>query len=91
MPVAIEVVSPARFAQWIAAKGGTMPGAAGVAGPDSTAASPITGNAAGSGTDEIGAGDALETLPAPTNVIDVVEKPAVSSQGATDSARSNQN
>ena len=45
---------------------------------------------AGAGTGEIGAGDALETTIAPSNVIDAVEKPAVSSQGATDSARSNQ-
>jgi cytochrome c oxidase subunit II len=28
MPIAVEAVSPARFAQWVAAKGGTMPGAA---------------------------------------------------------------
>ena len=90
MPIAIEVVSPARFAQWVATKGGTMPGVA-PARADSTAASPITGEAAGSATNEIGAGDALETGIAPPNTIDAVEKPAVSSQGATDSARSNQN
>ena len=28
MPIAIEVVSEAKFAQWVAAKGGTMPGSA---------------------------------------------------------------
>ncbi|MEQ1687568.1 MAG: cytochrome c oxidase subunit II [Sphingopyxis sp.] len=28
MPIAVEVVSAARFAQWVASKGGTMPGAA---------------------------------------------------------------
>jgi cytochrome c oxidase subunit 2 len=28
MPIAIEAVSPAKFAAWIASKGGTMPGAA---------------------------------------------------------------
>ena len=28
MPIAIEAVSPERFAEWIASKGGTMPGAA---------------------------------------------------------------
>ena len=27
MPIAVEVLPPARFAQWIASKGGTMPGA----------------------------------------------------------------
>lgn len=94
MPIAIEVVSPARFAAWVATKGGKMPGAGAPARPDSTAVSPITnpgaGNTAAPGT-EIGSGSALETMPAPTNVIDVVEKPAVSTQVATDSARSNQN
>ena len=89
MPVAIEVVSPARFAAWVATKGGTMPGAA-PAGPDSTVASPISGSRAGAGTGEIQASDALETTIAPTDVIDAVEKPVVSTQGATDSARSNQ-
>lgn len=28
MPIAVEVVSPARFAEWVALKGGKMPGAA---------------------------------------------------------------
>ena len=28
MPIAVEVVPPAQFAAWVAAKGGTMPGAA---------------------------------------------------------------
>ena len=27
MPIAVEVVPPARFAEWVASKGGTMPGA----------------------------------------------------------------
>jgi cytochrome c oxidase subunit II len=45
MPIAIEVVPPAQFAQWVAAKGGHMPGAAKPA-PDSTAISPITQAAA---------------------------------------------
>jgi len=27
MPIAVEAVSPAKFAQWVASKGGTMPGA----------------------------------------------------------------
>lgn len=95
MPIAIEVVSPARFAAWVASKGGTMPGVRGPGAappsPDATATSPITNPAIGTGTAEIGAGDALETAPAPPGVIDAVEQPAVSTQGATDSARSNQN
>lgn len=90
MPIAIEVVSPARFAAWVASRGGTMPGKGAPRLPDSTAASPITGAAAGQRA-AVGAGDALETSPAPSNVLDAVEKPAVSTQGATDSARSGNN
>jgi len=41
MPISIEVTSPAQFAQWVASKGGHMPGAAPAA-PDSTAASPVS-------------------------------------------------
>jgi cytochrome c oxidase subunit 2 len=41
MPIAIEVVAPERFAQWVAAKGGTMPGATPAA-ADSTAATVVS-------------------------------------------------
>src|SRR5690349_22510069 len=41
MPIAVEVVPPAQFAQWVASKGGHMAGAAPPA-PDSTAASPVS-------------------------------------------------
>jgi cytochrome c oxidase subunit 2 len=41
MPIAVEVTGPAQFAQWVASKGGHMPGAA-PATPDSTAASPVS-------------------------------------------------
>ena len=41
MPIAIEVVPPAQFAQWVASKGGTMPGTKKPA-PDSTGISPVT-------------------------------------------------
>jgi cytochrome c oxidase subunit II len=41
MPIAVEVASPARFAQWVASKGGHMAGAKAGA-PDSTAASPVS-------------------------------------------------
>jgi cytochrome c oxidase subunit 2 len=41
MPIAVEAVPPAQFAQWIASKGGHLAGAAPPA-PDSTAASPVT-------------------------------------------------
>lgn len=49
MPIVIEAVSPAKFAAWLAAKGGTMPVLSRVEGPgsappkvDSTAASPAS-------------------------------------------------
>ena len=42
MPIAVEVVTPERFAQWVASKGGTMPGARPAATPDSTAATTVT-------------------------------------------------
>jgi cytochrome c oxidase subunit 2 len=42
MPLAVEVVSEARFAAWVASKGGTMPGARPAAAPDSTGSSPVT-------------------------------------------------
>jgi cytochrome c oxidase subunit 2 len=42
MPIAIEVVTPAQFAQWIASKGGTMPGAKPAPAPDSTGSSPVS-------------------------------------------------
>jgi cytochrome c oxidase subunit 2 len=43
MPIAVEVVSPAKYAAWVASKGGTMPGAKPAAAtPDSTGASPAT-------------------------------------------------
>ena len=41
MPIAIEVVPQAQFAQWVAANGGHMAGAKPAA-PDSTAASPVS-------------------------------------------------
>jgi cytochrome c oxidase subunit II len=41
MPIVIEAVPQAQFAQWIASKGGTMPGSKPKAAPDSTAMSPV--------------------------------------------------
>ena len=41
MPIAVEVVPPAQYAQWVASKGGHMAGAAPPA-PDSTAATQLT-------------------------------------------------
>jgi len=52
MPIAIEVVPPAQFAQWVGSKGGTMPGAAKPAAASSAVApatpaeaAPAAGNA----------------------------------------------
>ena len=42
MPIAIEVVTPQRYAQWVASKGGTMPGARPAPTADSTAATTVT-------------------------------------------------
>jgi cytochrome c oxidase subunit 2 len=42
MPIGVEVVPEARFAAWVAAKGGTMPGARPQPAPDSTGSSPLT-------------------------------------------------
>ena len=42
MPINVEVVTPAQFQQWIASKGGKLPGAKPATGPDSTAASPTS-------------------------------------------------
>jgi cytochrome c oxidase subunit 2 len=42
MPIAVEVVTPARYAEWVASKGGTMPGARPAPTPDSTAATTVT-------------------------------------------------
>jgi cytochrome c oxidase subunit II len=52
MPISVEVVSPARFAAWVASKGGTMPGAA-------TAPTPLaTPGAQAEGPEPISATDA---------------------------------
>lgn len=42
MPIAIEVVSPAKFAAWVASKGGSMPGARPAPVTDSTGSSPVS-------------------------------------------------
>lgn len=40
MPIAVEVVSPERFAEWVKAKGGTMPGDKPAAASDASAPAP---------------------------------------------------
>ncbi len=68
MPIAVEVVPPAVFAQWVASKGGAMPGSE----PPPAPAAP----------GEVGAGDATETAPPPPDVVDTTAEPAVSEQSA---------
>ncbi len=69
MPINVEVVTPAQFAQWIASKGGTMPGAKPPVGPDSTAASPVStaANSAAPAPQPIAAPSGTATKPAATN------------------------
>jgi len=69
MPIVVEATTPARFAQWVASKGGHMPGAAPPT-PDSTAASPVS-NASPAAMAAAGAQpmtpNAASPAPAPTN------------------------
>ena len=72
MPIAIEVVPPAQFRQWVAFKGGTMPGAKPASNPDAT--SPTSPATAGSSAPDAVGSDA--------NVSGTIEKPAATSQPA---------
>jgi cytochrome c oxidase subunit 2 len=73
MPIAVEVVSPAQFAAWVASKGGTMPGASPPRTPDSTAASPTAGPRPAAG--------GTEATPEPT-LTPGTATPAVTNQAA---------
>jgi cytochrome c oxidase subunit 2 len=89
MPIAVEVVPRAQFAAWVAAKGGTMPGA-GVkpVNGDATATSPIT-NPGATGAVPTAGGSATETSPAPPGITPGTITPPVSRQGATEQRRGN--
>ena len=71
MPIAVEVVTKAQFAQWVAYKGGTMPGPKGAVNPDATVGSPATEGKAAAGP-----------VPADAAVPGTTEKPATTSQPA---------
>lgn len=86
MPIAVEVVTPAQFAAWVASKGGTMPGAVRPTSSDATQNSPIT-NPSAADVSATAGGSATATSPEPSNVVDAVATPATSSQGATNSRR----
>jgi cytochrome c oxidase subunit 2 len=88
MPIAVEVMPPAQFAAWVAAKGGTMPGAAGApaaapASPDASTVSPT----ANPDVAPTAGGSATETSPAPTGITPGTATPPVSTQGAAESRR----
>jgi cytochrome c oxidase subunit II len=80
MPIAVQAVSPAEFAAWVAAKGGTMP----AAGKPSAAVIPQPG-ADGSAAQQTDAAEAGTGTGNPTgNVLENVTTTApTSSQGAT--------
>ena len=75
MPIAVEVVSQANFARWVASKGGTMPGQA--------AAAPATGAAVGDSGQTVAPAN---SAPAPTG--SVPQAPLIT-QGATGNEGSN--
>ncbi|MBA3675929.1 MAG: cytochrome c oxidase subunit II [Sphingosinicella sp.] len=79
MPIAVEVVTPAQFAAWVAFKGGTMPGAR----PATAAAPAATQPAAASNAASVTA----ETSPDQANLVDATTTPPVTTQGATNSKR----
>jgi cytochrome c oxidase subunit 2 len=84
MPIAVEVVSPARFAQWIASKGGTMPGPAGARNPDATATSPaLLETAPGTSGGNPNAATADNAGPISDPTVDATVKPPVSIQGSS--------
>ncbi|WP_084583700.1 cytochrome c oxidase subunit II [Sphingomonas azotifigens] len=70
MPIAVEAVSPAKFAQWVASKGGTMPGAK---------AEPASTTAIGNDATDATANGAVEAAP----TVDATATPAPSNKPAT--------
>jgi len=74
MPIAIEVVPPAKFAAWVASKGGTIPGATPAAAPDSTGSSPVSEAAVPAA--------AAPAAPAPAAAEPAIQQPATN-QAAT--------
>ena len=67
MPITVEVVSRERFAQWIASRGGTMPGATPAAARQPT----------------VSANESTASTPAPSNVVNAAETAATTNQAAT--------
>ena len=68
MPIAVEVVSPARFAEWVHSKGGKMPGEAAAAAPAAAApAAAIAAPTEGAPAAAPAAGPVATTAPATTS------------------------
>jgi cytochrome c oxidase subunit 2 len=83
MPIAVEVVSPAQFAAWVASKGGAMAGARPL--PDSTAASPVTNPQPAATATAPGGG--TSATPTPTNVSAGTAAPPATNQSQATSSR----
>jgi len=86
MPIAVDVVPPAQFAAWIAAKGGTMPGAKKPASPDATQNSKISNPAPAAGATTAPGGGTSAT-PTPTNVSAGTAVPTATNQSQAHSSR----
>jgi cytochrome c oxidase subunit 2 len=71
MPIAVEVATPERFAQWVASKGGHMPGAKVLAAPNGSAISPVSESSVPAAVTPEGTGgtpqNAVSPVPAPNN------------------------
>jgi cytochrome c oxidase subunit 2 len=81
MPVAVEVVSRAQFAAWIASKGGTMPGAVKPTSPDATQNSPIS-NPGVATAPAVTAASGDQATPAPSNVVQATSAAQTTNQAA---------
>ena len=77
MPIAVEVVSPAQFAAWVASRGGQMPGSR-----PATPAAPASSSPSAAPGQGVTAGSATEAAPG-TNVSAGTATPPVSNQGGS--------
>jgi cytochrome c oxidase subunit 2 len=83
MPIAVEAVPPARFAAWVASKGGTMPGAAGAANPDATSpASPAVAATGAAAAPESPLALGAPGAPVSDPTVNATAAPPTSGQGA---------
>jgi cytochrome c oxidase subunit 2 len=87
MPIAVEVVSPAQFAAWIASKGGTMKGASPASGQKKPASPDATANMPGppAAPAVTAPGGGTSATPTPTNVSAGTARSAATSQSQANS------